>query len=88
MKKYYYATIAWDGLVVDGKRLADFGEYIISRDTLEDLVEGVEEYLIKWKGREAYLDLAAEEYKDPDRPLIHRKEYTEFIKKELKKRGL
>jgi hypothetical protein len=85
MKKYYYATIAWDGLIVDGKRYSDEGEFTLSRDYLDDLVDGVEDYLIKWKDREAYLDLAAEEFDNPNTKI---KEYTKYIKEELKKRNL
>ena len=85
MKKYYYATIAWDGLVVDGKRYSYEVDYTFSRDYLDDLVDGVEEYLIKWKDSEAYLELGADEFDDLDRPT---KDYTKYIKSQLKKRGL
>ena len=54
----YYAVIAWDDCNIDGKCVAEGGEYVIRRGSFDYLVDGVVEYLQKWEGRDAYLESA------------------------------
>ena len=53
----YWATVSWDGY--DEYTEGSFSFY---RPTVEDLVDSVQDYLLKWKSRDAYLELASREY--------------------------
>ena len=80
--RLYWATISWDGVLdKDGRFIPESeGNFTFTRDRLSYLIEGVEEYLEKWKARDAYLDTASEE-KGADY-----KDLTSLIKSELQKR--
>ena len=68
----YYAVIAWDDCIIEGKCVAEGGDYVIRRGTLDYLVEGIDEYLQKWKGRDAYLESAFYENKKTHYPLTEK----------------
>ena len=78
----YCATVSWDGYVdEDGKFLMDSdGEFILYRDKLDWLIDGVSEYLEKWKERGAYLELASKETNHESQDI------TDLIKSEINRR--
>lgn len=82
IRTLYVAIIGWDGLVIDGKRIAREGEYTIHRASVEWLEEGIKEYLKKWKDRDAYLIMALEE-KTRNNGLTTSIDHTERIRKKL-----
>ncbi len=74
------ATICWDGYDEYTE-----GEYTIVRQTMDDLFEGVEEYLNLYEARNPYLECASiENYKDDDVEPFGYKDITESVKIILK----
>ena len=55
----YIATISWDGINEFTQ-----GERTIYRITLEDLIEGVQQYLYTFESRHPYLECASVELRD------------------------
>ena len=53
----YWATISWDGYSDD-----TMGDQTILRYKMDHLLEDVDHYLKKFKGRDAYLSSASHEY--------------------------
>jgi len=79
------ATVCWDSYVDDdGKSYEDTeGEQTILRYNIDDLLEGVEEYLGLFKARNPYLDCASiETYEERD--VSKWKDITESVKTILK----
>lgn len=79
------ATICWDGYTDEnGKYFEDTeGEQTVVRHSIDDLLEGVEEYLELFKGRGAYLDCASiETYEEYN--VDKWKDITESVKTILK----
>lgn len=85
IESLYFAVIAWDELIINGRVICSAGEYTFYRNNFNDLVEGVQEYLSKWEGRGAYLELAAEEYDEPNYHMSKFRNYTEDVKLKLKR---
>ena len=82
----YLGTIAWDGYDSDTD-----GSMTIVRHSMDDLIEGVMEYIDKLSGRSAYLECASIEY-ETDKEYIDKSEIeiardiTETLKTIIKKR--
>ena len=81
----YMATISWDGYVdEDGKYHEDTeGEQMIARHSIDDLLEGIEEYMDKFKARSPYLECASIETYEDEKVAKWRK-ITESVKTILK----
>ena len=78
----YMATICWDGYDEYTE-----GEYTVVRHSLDDLFEGVEEYLDRFKARSPYLECASvENYKDDSNKVLGYKDITDSLKLILKTR--
>ena len=76
------ATICWDGYDEYTE-----GEYTVVRQTMDDLFEGLEEYLDTFKARNPYLECASvENYKEDSVEVIGYKDITESVKLILKAR--
>ncbi len=81
----YMATVCWDDYVNDKGVCHEntAGEQMIIRHSIDDLLEGVEEYLELFKGRDAYLECASmETYEEHD--VEKWKDITESVKTILK----
>jgi hypothetical protein len=74
----YIATISWDGINEFTQ-----GERTIYRITLEDLIEGIQQYLYTFESRYPYLECASVELRD-GRNTIESKDLTESIKTIIK----
>ena len=74
----YYATVSWDGMDEYTQ-----GDRTITRMNIEDLVEGVEEYLLTFESRHPYLECASVEY-EKDREVYDSKDLTDTIKTIIK----
>tara|TARA_R100000278_G_scaffold104108_1_gene80487 strand:+ start:347 stop:631 length:285 start_codon:yes stop_codon:yes gene_type:complete len=84
-KDVYMATICWDGYVDDDGRYFENtdGEQTIVRYSIDDLLEGVSEYLLLFKARDPYLECASfETYEGHD--VEKWKDITESVKTILK----
>lgn len=76
----YLATICWDGYDEYTE-----GEYTVIRHTLNDLFEGIKEYLHTYKSRDPYLECASiETYKDDSSVPVSYKDITESTKTIIK----
>ena len=75
----YYATIGWDGIDEYTQ-----GDRTITRMTIADLIEGVQDYLHTFESRHPYLECASVEYRD-GRKTVESKDLTETIKTVIKK---
>tara|TARA_R100000742_G_C4190536_1_gene22778 strand:+ start:236 stop:505 length:270 start_codon:yes stop_codon:yes gene_type:complete len=84
MKVYdniYFATVGWDGYDDNTD-----GEITFHRNSIEDLLEGVEEYLVKLKDRNPYLESASSEGRDSNNNSIIGQDITESIQTIINKR--
>lgn len=81
----YMATICWGGYTDDDGRYFENteGEQTVVRHSIDDLLEGVDEYLDLFKGRDPYLECASmETYEDHN--VDKWKDITESVKTILK----
>jgi len=72
----YWATIAWDGFDDQTQ-----GERTITRFTMSDLVEGVQEHLIEFESRHPYIECASIVVKDTNKDeVVTERDLTETVK--------
>lgn len=57
----YNATISWGGYSEDGNLFNEDAEYSFNRSSYDDLLDGIKEYLDKYKSRKAKFECASME---------------------------
>tara|TARA_R110002020_G_scaffold434012_4_gene644162 strand:- start:7807 stop:8076 length:270 start_codon:yes stop_codon:yes gene_type:complete len=77
----FFATVGWDGYDENSD-----GDITFYRGSLDDLLEGVEEYFVKFKERSPYLECASSEVRDSKNTQYQSQDITESVQTILNKR--